>query len=130
MDEIQKLAEVIGKMLGADTAEIIRIPEGQTIEDVIKARGLVKDPEGEVCESCGVTHAYVKAEDLEKPKGKEDQQVRAVASLNKRIAQVQEGIFKLIKLRDSIATPVAEREDLQTLDEMVLAMELKKIGVL
>lgn len=69
-DEINMTAKLSGKaldaiiraILGNDEvdSEIVQVPEGSTIDDVIKARGLI--PVGDVCKSCGQQHVYQSAD--------------------------------------------------------------------
>ena len=132
MDNLQKLADLIGKALGADQAEIVRVPEGKTIEDVIRERHLKPAPDAQPCANCGEIHEFVEDES-EEPEEKltsSEKQARAVASLNKRIAQIEEGVVLLRKLRDSTAMPVSERKPLQIIEDIATAFELRKLGLL
>lgn len=123
MDEelIKQITQQIEAALGGNVrVEHIHVPEGSTIEDAMAKRR--NDPNW--CEACQEVHEDNTERERE---ATPDMQRKAIASLDRKIKEAKKWMEIATKLRDSIATPLDKRGPLQTLDEMLLAMQLSKM---
>ena len=98
---IAELGRIIGEALGGGVdVEVIKVPHGQTLEDVIDER------RGESVEA---------------------KQAKAIRAIDERIAHLQQVIDKLRSLQTSIAQPMEERKPTQTMEEVMLALNIERM---
>lgn len=127
--------------MGFDNAgvETIKVPAGSTISDAMIAKGY--KPKGDRC-SCGEQHVWSKTmddgeeligyampmdreeHDAVPPKAPPAQQ-RALTSLDARIEEIEKALAIMKKLRASISQPLEDRTPTTTIEEVMLALQLK-----
>jgi hypothetical protein len=111
------LKDLIAAISGADHVEVVRVPEGSSIEEELKKRS---DPNW--CDSCQEVHAE------ETPESRAAQKPRALENLRKRMAWHLECLDVLKDMEKSLLIPEAERTTKTTLDEVMLMLHLKMLG--
>ncbi len=138
--------EVISKIMadaGIDAkVEVVAVPEGKTIEDVMRARGY--HPEGKACEGCGQVHGYMNDEgsiigafedkdhpvDDAKVKAKQRTEAtreKALQAVRRRMANTLETYEVLKKLEASISLPDEKRTAMALLQEILLIKKLEEL---
>lgn len=111
------LKDLIAAISGADHVEVIRVPEGGSIEEEIKKR---TDPNW--CEVCNEVHGE------ETPKDRADNKARALENVRRRMAWHLECHELLKRLEVSLQTPEDKRTTQTTLDEVMMMVHLKMLG--
>jgi hypothetical protein len=117
----EAIKHVFGK--GLVSVEVVNVPEGKTIEEVMTERGYKQKPEevprddnADLCPICGKVHAS----------GSQTEHHRqgALRTIEKRIEATKEMVDLWQKMHDSISTPLGERQPLHTLNEIMLAKRI------
>lgn len=143
-DEVGALmGDIVSKLFGGTEVdvEVVKVPEGKTIEEVMAERGW--KPDGDACEGCGLHHEFINAEGtkgLAFPEGEDDKPVPKEASTfaerkAKALSSVREKQAHALKMYDllkdmerSIAASEQKRDMGTTLAEIVMMLEIKTLA--
>lgn len=142
-DEVGALmGDIVSKLFGGTEVdvEVVKVPEGKTIEEVMAERGW--KPDGDACEGCGLHHEFINAEGtkgLAFPEGEDDKpepeadsfearKAKALSSVREKQAHALKMYDLLKDMERSIAASEQKRDMGDTLAEVVMMLEIKALA--
>ena len=138
MEEVIK--NLIKQVLGADAdvdIEVVKVPEGKTIEQVMAERGF--KPSAEPCAGCGQHHEFIgpngehtfahgDEETQAEKTGFKEKRAKALEGVRRKQAEVLRMYDLLKELEKSIAQKEKDRDIMDLMNEVSLFAQIRQIA--